>query len=219
MLDSDSTCFASQLHWVTWISSWPLISVLSTWSLALLPKSFSLIAQLSTVLIYIPPVFGDSPLHTDSAGYVVPLNSVFLPNFRIQSYLLPVIFPVFLWLFGFFPFLNHILSPPSSSSAWNILPLTFSYWYFPFLQILAQISPPDPLAGQHPALSMGPPSLLFMFVPLWDLEQISLVTPLHFMFLASVGVIALLIAGWWRSNELVPGKVLRGQKILFGFFH
>lgn len=135
---------------VTQIFSWPLISVLSTWSLALLPKSFSLIAQLTTVLIYIPPVL---VFFTSAHRF----SRICSSHSTVCSYLIFIFSLIFflflssvLTTFGLFPFLNHILSSPSSSSAWNILPLTFCYWYFPL--ILAQISPSDPLAEKHPAL-------------------------------------------------------------------
>ena len=82
MLDSDSTCFASQLHWVTRIFSWPLISVLYTWSLALLPKSFSLIAQLSTVPIW---VFWPFVNHFFPRKILLPLFLIKL-LFEIDSY-------------------------------------------------------------------------------------------------------------------------------------
>ena len=74
--------------------------------------------------LYTPSFWWFTTAHRFSRICSSPQQCV--PNFHIQSYLLPVILPVFLWRFSPFPFLNHILSPPSSSSALNILLLTFS---------------------------------------------------------------------------------------------
>lgn len=87
---SDSTCFASQLHWVTQIFSWPLISVLST-GLCTTSK-LALIAQLPQHSFIYPCAWCFTSAHRFSRHS--PLNSVFLPNFHIQSYLLPVSFHV-----------------------------------------------------------------------------------------------------------------------------
>ena len=120
------------------IFSWPLISVSSTLSFGLLPKSSSLIAQLSTVPIYIPQILWwickqirqGMQFPSIVCSYLISLfsHTFFLLSFYHSN------------KFSLFPFLDHILSPPSCSSAWNILPLISTYWCFPFLQGSAQIS-------------------------------------------------------------------------------
>lgn len=91
ILDSDSTVLCQRAALTHLIFSWPLSSGSSARSFGPLPKSFSLIARLNTVSIYIPPILWWFPLHADAIGDAVsPRQCGYYLNFLVQSFLLTV---------------------------------------------------------------------------------------------------------------------------------